>query len=117
MKELNDSNYKKKLKIGTAVLIALLILAASLICAYITCSSRKDTAVSDTGNSIENKKKISSSSDITPDRTPAPQPVEIEKKIQQKISQKVGQANPKPEKSKKEKKDFEDEPVGNVVNW
>lgn len=95
----------------------LLILAGCLVCAYLTCNDKKETAVGNAGESAVEKKATEAPSKAGAKEPTAHQPVEIEKKIQQRISQKVEQANKTPGKPKKERKDFEDEPVGNVVNW
>lgn len=112
-----DSRIGKKRKWIILALTALLITAGCLVCAYLTCNGKKETAVGNVGESVVEKKATEVPSKAGAKEPTALQPVEIEKKIQQKISEKVGHAHKMPEKSKKEKKDFEDEPVGNVVNW
>jgi len=112
-----DSRDGKTRKWIILALTALLIMAGCLVCAYLTCNGGKETAVGNAGESVVENKVTEAPSKAGAKEPTAHQPVEIEKKIQQKISQKVEQANKTQGKPKKERKDFEDEQVGNVVNW
>lgn len=100
------------------IVLALIVIAGSFICGYQTCSKKEG----ETTQSIEKQlpeRNSGTAAPITKQKNrPAPQPMNVEQKIQQKITEKIEKAgNPKETKSKNQRKDFDDEPVGNVVTW
>ena len=110
-------NGNKKRIIIIIIVLAILVVVGRLMCGYFTCAGRNDAAIQNREKPVAEQKSSGTPSKVEQKKKPGPQSMDIDKKIQKKISEKMEKIDPGPEKPKKKKKDFEDEPVGNVVSW